>query len=366
MMTGKRLRKTALNSCHSDSGARLVPFAGWEMPIQYSGIFDEVKAVRSSAGIFDVSHMGRLEISGPGSESTLNRVLSVDVSALLSGRAKYNVVCNENGGIIDDCIVYRRDETRFLLIPNASNCASVAAWLRENSGQRTIEISDTTENTVMIALQGPDSQTMLTDHTDIDLDSIRPFRSVTGDAFGTRAFIARTGYTGEDGFEIILSAEEGPNSWRQLETSGAIPCGLGARDVLRLEAGLLLHGNDMNQTVNPYEAGLQTFVESDREGYIARDALLAIEKNGPSRRLIGFVMEGKKIAREGCLIMDDGEEIGNVTSGVPSPTLGINIGMGFVKSDRAEPGTQIDIDVRGEEVAAKVVKLPFYRRSKKS
>ncbi|PKB66754.1 MAG: glycine cleavage system protein T [SAR202 cluster bacterium Io17-Chloro-G3] len=366
MRTGRPLNKTALNSCHIDSGARLVPFAGWEMPIQYSGIFDEVKAVRSSAGIFDVSHMGRLEISGPGSESTLNRVLSVNVSALLSGRAKYNVVCNENGGIIDDCIVYRRDETSFLLIPNASNCASVAAWLRENSGQRTIDIIDTTEDTIMIALQGPNSQTILTDHTDIDLDSIRPFRAVTCVAFGAKAFIARTGYTGEDGFEIILSAKEGPNAWRHLETSGAIPCGLGARDVLRLEAGLLLHGNDMDQTVNPYEAGLQTFVESDREGYIARDALISIQKGGPSRRLIGFVIEGKKIARGGCPIMDDGEEIGNVTSGVPSPTLGVNIGMGFVRSDRAEPGTFIDINIRGEEVAAKVTRLPFYRRNKKS
>ena len=366
MRTGKPLNKTALNSCHSDSGARLIPFAGWEMPIQYSGILDEVKSVRSSAGIFDVSHMGRLEISGPGSESTLNRILSVNVSALLSGRAKYNVVCNENGGIIDDCIVYRRDETSFLLIPNASNCASVAAWLRENSGQRTIDIVDTTEDTVMIALQGPNSQTILTDYTDIDLGSIRPFRAVTCAAFGTKAFIARTGYTGEDGFEIILSAKEGPNAWRHLETSGAIPCGLGARDVLRLEAGLLLHGNDMDQTVNPYEAGLQTFVESDREGYIARDALIAIEKAGPSRRLIGFAIEGKKIARAGCPIMDDGEEIGNVTSGVPSPTLGVNIGMGFVKPDRAEPGTFIAINIRGEEVAAKVTRLPFYRRSKKS
>ena len=371
-------KKTPLYDSHLAAGARMVPFGGWDMPVQYSGIISEVESVRTKVGLFDVSHMGRMYISGSSATEFLDWMLTGSASTLRIGRARYCMICNPSGGVIDDTIFYKLEEQNYLLIPNAGNRDAVVSWFNdwnEKKFANGCNILDRTCDTGLLAVQGPDAAFLMDElcalADGVNPSSIRLF--ACGQGFwrdgklkGKPVFIGRTGYTGEDGFEIILSAKEGPNAWRHLETSGAIPCGLGARDVLRLEAGLLLHGNDMDQTVNPYEAGLQTFVESDREGYIARDALLAIEKNEPSRRLIGFVIEGKKIARGGCPIMDDGEEIGNVTSGVPSPTLGVNIGMGFVRSDRAEPGTFIDINIRGEEVAAKVTRLPFYRRSKKS
>ena len=356
------LKRTPLFESHLNSGGRLIDFAGWEMPVQYSGILNEVRKVREGSGMFDVSHMGRLELSGEGAELLLNRVLSVDVSSLDVGRAKYNVICDDQGGIIDDCIVYRK-VGQYLLIPNASNRETVIDWLTANmSDDIEVKLDDISCSTVMVALQGPLSMSIISKHTTTDLTKLRPFSAVNVNAFGVEVFIARTGYTGEDGLEIIAASDSGPMIWKILEDSGATPCGLGARDVLRLEAGLLLHGTDMDRSVNPYEAGLDFFVSNDRPEYIARDTLDSIREEGIARRIIGLVVDGKSVARHGCSIICEGEKVGEISSGSPSPTLSQNIGMGYVPVDLTKPGTKLDIDIRGKMTQATVVDLPFYKR----
>ena len=357
------LKRTPLFETHVSLGARMVPFGGWDMPIQYTGILAEARAVRSEAGLFDVSHMGRVDIRGPGAASFLNRVLSVDVPGLRVGRGRYNVVCNQEGGIIDDCIVYRRDEERFLLVPNAANTPAVLGWLSKwVPGEDEVQIEEVTARYVMIAHQGPRAEAMLEDLTSADLSSLRPFRAIETQVAGADTLLARTGYTGEDGFELILPREAGAEVWMTLVDRGAVPCGLGARDVLRLEAGLLLHGNDMDTSTNPYEAGLDRFVAPDREGYIPGDALRQILHQGVSRRLAGFVVVGRGIARHGYPLMDGSRQIGEVSSGGHSPTLDRSIGLGYVPTDYSTAGSRFHVDIRGRLVEAEVTTLPFYSR----
>ena len=361
------LRHTALYDTHLSLGGRIVPFGGWAMPIQYTSILQEARAVRTNAGLFDVSHMGRLDISGSGAASLLNRALSVNAAALRIGRARYNVICNSSGGIIDDCIVYRRGDERFLLIPNAANTAAVVGWLaRLNTQPDDVSIRNITADTAMIAHQGPQAAAMLSGAVSRDLASVRPFAAVETRIDGVDALLARTGYTGEDGFEIILPTEEAARIWRLLMDKGAAACGLGARDVLRLEAGLLLHGNDMDDQTNPYEAGLDRFVDPDREGYAARDTLLKARDEGVARTLVGFVMMGRGIPRHGYAISDGERNIGIVTSGGPSPTLDSAIGLGYVPACRSAIGSTLKIDIRGRLVEAQVVRLPFYSRRRKA
>ena len=361
------LKHTALYDTHISLGGRIVPFGGWAMPIQYTSILQEARAVRNNAGLFDVSHMGRLDISGGGAASLLNRALSVNAAALRIGRARYNVICNASGGIIDDCIVYRRGDERFLLIPNAANTAAVVDWLaRLNTQPDDVSIRNITADTAMIAHQGPRAAAMLSGVTSRDIASVRPFAAIETRIDGVDALLARTGYTGEDGFEIILPASEAPRIWRLLMDKGAAACGLGARDVLRLEAGLLLHGNDMDDQTNPYEAGLDRFVDPDREGYAARDALLKARDEGVARTLVGFVMMGRGIPRHGYAISDGERNIGIVTSGGPSPTLDSAIGLGYVPACRSAIGSTLKIDIRGRLVEAQVVRLPFYSRRRKA
>ncbi len=359
------LRHTALYDTHLALGGRIVPFGGWAMPIQYTSILQEARAVRNGAGLFDVSHMGRLDISGGGAAALLNRALSVNAAALRIGRARYNVICNASGGIIDDCIVYRRGAERFLLIPNAANTAAVLDWLaRLNTQPDDVGIRNITADTAMIAHQGPQAAAMLSSVASRDLASARPFAAVDAQIDGVDALLARTGYTGEDGFEIILPASDAPRIWRLLMDKGAAACGLGARDVLRLEAGLLLHGNDMDEQTNPYEAGLDRFVDPDREGYAAREALLKARDGGVDRRLVGFTMAGRGIPRHGYAISDGERNIGIVTSGGPSPTLDSAIGLGYVPACHSAIGSTLKIDIRGRLVEAQVARLPFYSRRK--
>ena len=359
----QQLRRTPLFDTHVSSGARLVPFAGWEMPVQYTGILDEARAVRAHAGLFDVSHMGRVNIRGPGAAMYLNRVCSFDVPALRTGRARYGVICNEDGGIIDDCIVYRLEPDYFLVVPNASNTAAVLEWLsRWVDGADEVQISEITSETAMIAHQGPQAEDMLSALTSHTLSTARPFSAVRIRVAGIESIVARTGYTGEDGFEIIMPLEGVVEVWRLLEQRGATPCGLGARDVLRLEAGLLLHGNDIDISTNPYEAGLDRFVHPDRDGYIASEALQRIRDEGVNRALVGFNMIGRGIARHEHPIMDGSRKIGHVTSGGVSPTLDSNIGLGYVPSGFSTPGTRFQVDIRGRPVEAEVTALPFYSR----
>ena len=365
MGTTAELKRTPLFDSHLALGGRMVDFGGWEMPVQYSGILDEARAVRSRAGIFDVSHMGRVTFDGPGSAAFLDRVLSVNVPKVRVGRARYGVICNQAGGIIDDTLVYRRGEESYLLVPNASNSPAVLEWLgRWLPSSTGVQLKDVTSQLAMIALQGPAAQDILQAVTEHDLSTIRPFGSVDASVAGSQALVARTGYTGEDGFEVILPHEGVVELWNASCEKGAVPCGLGARDVLRLEAGLLLHGNDMDTSINPYEAGLDRFVDPDREGYVAGEALRAIRAAGAGRKLVGFEVVGRGIARHGYPILDGSKQIGEVTSGSPSPTLDRNIGMGYVPTGFAEPGSRLQVDVRGRAVDIEVVNLPFYSRSR--
>ena len=361
MTETSHLKRTPLYDTHLELGGRMMPFGGWDMPVQYTGILNEARAVRSNAGLFDVSHMGRIEISGPDAVSLLNRVLSVDVPKLRRRRARYGVICNLDGGIIDDTIVYRLGRERFLLVPNASNADTVADWLlRWRRGSDEVDVNIVTEELAMIAHQGPTAQLMLSGLTDHDLSSLRLFRAAETEIAGAPSIVARTGYTGEDGFELMVPAGDAARIWRALSDAGAVPCGLGARDVLRLEAGLPLHGNDIDAGTNPYEAGLGRFVDLDREEYVARESLIRLRDEGPARRLVGFDVVGRGIARQGHAIVAGDERVGEVTSGSYSPTLDRAIGMGYVREDLSDPGTPLHVDVRGRMVEAEVALLPFY------
>ena len=362
-------RRTPLYGVHERLGARFVPFAGWEMPVRYDSIIEESKAVRTNAGLFDVSHMGRVEIEGADAADLLSSVLSVDAGRVRIGTARYNLICDESGGIIDDCIVYRRAPERFLLIPNASNTAAVLDWIERwtpSGGQ--VSVTNVTESVAMIACQGPNAVSMVQKLADSDVSKLRPFRAASVALDGVGCFLARTGYTGEDGFEIMPPSEDAPSLWEALMELGAAACGLGSRDVLRLEAGLLLHGNDMDTSVNPYEADLARFVNPDRDGYVAGAALRRIRDDGPARKIAGFRMLGRGIARAGYDILDTeengGGRIGRVTSGGPSPSLDTNIGLGYLPVARAEPGARVAIEIRGRPVEAEIAALPFYKRSR--
>ena len=400
MMT--ELKLTSLHDVHTNLRARMVPFAGWEMPIQYEGIISEANAVRNSSGIFDVSHMGRVILSGSDASDLLDRVLSVQVTNMKIGQAKYSVICNQEGFIIDDCIVYKLGEELFLLIPNASNRASVLDWISKFvTANMNINISDITTDTAMIAIQGPLSESIISkavlecglfqfesnhegNTPDISyLKNLRPFHitSLFSGLPATDEFhlfgnpeeksplvnpdglIARTGYTGEDGFEIMIHRNQSEKIWSALHKLGAIPAGLGSRDLLRLEAGMVLYGNDMDLTTNPYEVGLGRFVKPDRSGYVAREALLNFQKFPTNRQLVGFKMAVRNIPRHGYSIVSNGDIIGEVTSGVFSPDLGISIGMGFVQKEFSSTGNSIQIDIRGRFYDAQIVKMPFYLRS---
>ena len=370
MSESASLRRTALYDKHLTSGARLVPFAGWEMPLQYSGILAEVKVVRSGAGLFDVSHMGRLEIWGQDSAELLEQLLTARVADLRPGRARYSMICNENGGIIDDVVLYRLEEARFLLVCNAGNKAQVLSWITgsADTASSRVTVHDRTAETVMTALQGPQSEATLIGLLG-DLESFpgleRPFGVATGNLKDRPVLLSRTGYTGEDGFELVLEAEDGPARWDQLLALGAVPCGLGARDVLRLEAGLALHGHDIDPCTTPLEAGLERFVRLDKE-FIGVEALRRQHETGVTRRLVGLQLEGRALARPDYPVLHRGQEVGKITSGTFSPSLGTSIAMGYVPPEHAHPNNLLKVDLRGRMVEARVTPLPFYRRKKGS
>ena len=369
------LKKTVLHQTHLDAGGKMVEFGGWDMPVQYAdGIIAEVRAVRGSAGIFDVSHMGRLEFDGPGAEAFLGTILSANMPALKTGRSKYNFICNEQGGIIDDAMVYRTGDDRFLLVINAGNTDVDMDWISPrvstansdpDESQSSFTMSVTTHATAMIAIQGPGAVEIVDGLTDGAASKIRRFRIGNANVAGILAVVARTGYTGEDGFEIIVEATAGVRVWSILKDAGAIECGLGARDVLRLEAGLPLHGNDLSTDTNPFEAGFGRFAYFDGPGYVAADSLRRISESKPERKLVGFKMTGRGIPRAWLKVLsasNNPEVIGTVTSGTHSPTVDGGIGIGYVEQKYAETGSDIVIDVRGRLVEAKIVDMPFYKR----
>ncbi len=366
--------QTSLYSTHLAMGARTVPFGGWDMPVQYSGILVEVNAVRTAVGVFDVSHMGRLYLSGPKAGEFLDWVLTGSAQSLTVGRARYCFICNENGGVIDDTIFYRLEQERYLLIPNAGNRKAVVEWFHRWMAEkfpRGCEITDRTMDTALIAVQGPraagliDGLCQLTDGS--PASSLRQFSWGEGLLKGklgrTQLFAGRTGYTGEDGFEIVVQSSDAESLWQALVDAGALPCGLGARDVLRLEAGLPLHGHELDEETSPIEAGLQRFVRFDKE-YVGSQALLQQREQGTQKTLVGLTLPGRSAPRQGYAILDQGEEVGRVTSGSYSPTLDTSIAMGYVLERYASPGQTVDIDIRGRISQGEVAPLPFYTRAK--
>ena len=363
------LRETPLHAIHLALGARMVPFAGYEMPLQYVSIIDEHRTVRSAAGLFDLSHMGEVQIGGPEALAFLRYAVISDPGALEPGQAQYSMLCTEDGGIIDDLILYRVEDG-FLVVCNASNREAVLDHLhrlREHS-DFDATIDDRSDRTALIAPQGPRAAEILASLTDLDLTSLGNYRSMRGKVAGIDCLVARTGYTGEDGFELFCEARRAPALWAALMAAGAPiglkPCGLGCRDTLRLEAGMPLYGNELDRTVNPYEANLGRVVKLEKGEFVGRAALAAVQQAGPRRRLVGLVMRDDAIARHGYPLRIDGREVGVVTSGTLSPTLNQRVAMAYLPAAAAEPGASVEVMVRDRPFRAEQVKLPFYRRPK--
>ena len=365
-MTEQPLLQTSLHDTHVALGGRMVPFAGYDMPVQYEGILAEARAVRTTAGIFDVSHMGRFFIEGPQARNLLDWVHTADLGEQMPvGRARYGLLCNEAGGIIDDSIVYRLAEERFMLIANAANAAKVLAWVTRWRDERFTgsTIEDVTARMSMIALQGPRALDLMAGIADFDQQILKPFRIAECSIEGRAALVARTGYTGEDGVEVMPAAEEAPWLWELLMQKGAVPCGLGARDTLRLEAGLLLHGSDMDASVNPIGAGLERFVALEAGDFCGAGPVRAAAAAGTERRLAAFeTLERGAVPRAHSPLLAEGSVVGQVSSGGYAPTLDRNIGLGYVPARLSAPGTTIQVDVRGKLLEATVVPLPFYKR----
>lgn len=357
--------KTALHDWHVSAGGRMVEFAGWHMPIQYTTIVQEHHAVRKRAGVFDIAHMGRLRFRGPDTIRFLDHVVTNHVAKIFVGQVRYSLVCNETGGILDDILISRFDD-ECLLVVNGANREKIVNWLERHRGGFDVEMTDETRSTFMLALQGPESQAILQPHVDCDLAQVRYYRTVRGRAFGVEAILSRTGYTGEDGFELIVPDADAVRVWQAVVDAGAagglVPCGLGCRDTLRLEAAMPLYGHEMDETVDPLTAGLEFGVKLEKEDFIGKPALVQMSTRRDLPKRVGIELAGKRIAREGAGLLKEGKSIGRVTSGTFSPTLEKSIAMGYVTAAHAEPGTAIDVDIRGRTEPATVVPLPFYRR----
>ena len=361
------VRRTPLYDAHQAAGGKLVEFAGWEMPVQYSGVLQEHRAVRTAAGLFDVSHMGEFRVAGDGAESFLQAVTPNDVAKLQPGRIHYSGLLTEQGTYVDDLLVYRLTEDEFLLVVNAANAAKDLEWLQRHKGAG-VTLEDVSSDYGLIALQGPRAEAILAGLTSTDLTAIRYYAFVQGEVNGRAAIISRTGYTGEDGFELYLAPEDAAAVWdRLLEVGGPeglVPAGLGARDTLRMEAAMALYGHEIDDTITPLEAGLQWVVKLEAGDFIGRQALVAMKEEGLPRKLVGFNVEGRGIARQGHKVLVDGEEVGFVTSGTFSPTLEKALGMAYVPVSMATTGTPLSLNVRGKLIPAVVVDLPFYKRAK--
>ena len=363
------IKKTPLHPAHQRLGARLIDFGGWLMPVNYpAGILEEHRATRTAVGVFDVCHMGEIHFRGPRATAAVHRLVTNHAATLREGRAMYAVACHPEGGIVDDLIVYRVSAEHLLIVVNASNIAKDYRHFVEHAGA-LCQIDDESEQTGLMAFQGPKAAAALAGLCDANLATLPSFSFLIGrKVAGRAAWIARTGYTGEDGFEIFCAAEDAPAIWDALlaaaQAAGGGPVGLGARDTLRLEARLSLYGNDLDDTTSPLEAGLGWVVKLDKGDFIGREALLRQKAAGLARTLAGFEMRERGIARHGYAILDvqSGARLGVVTSGTVGPTVGKNIGMGYLPPSHAEPGTRIVIDCRGKPAQAEVSKGPFYRR----
>jgi aminomethyltransferase len=360
------LLRTALYDEHLRLDARIVPFAGYAMPVRYSGDIEEHNAVRQRAGMFDVSHMGRYEVEGADAASFLARICTWDMTRLGAGEGHYAAACREDGGILDDVYVFALDPERYLIVVNASNASKMRGWMGQHITAFDARLTDRHASTAMIAVQGPQALAILERVLGADLvGSLKPRRCAEGEWRGNRIFASRTGYTGEDGLELVLAAAGGPGLWQALLEAGVTPCGLGARDTLRLEAALLLYGNDMDEDVNPLEVGLDWVVMLDGADFVGREALLGAQGTGVERTLVCLKALERGIMRGHCDIFRQGARVGTITSGGYSPTLGTSIGLGFVPPGLAAEGTELTVDVRGKLLPVRVVPRPFYKRPRK-
>ncbi len=363
----------------------MTSFAGWRMPLRYGSETAEHLAVRRAAGLFDLSHMGEITVTGPGAAAALDYALTGQLSAVPPGRARYTMMCADDGGVLDDLVVYRQGEREFLVVANAANTATVYAGLRDRAASYDAVVTDATGDVALIAIQGPAAAGILGPLTDADLGAMRYYAGAFADVAGRRCWLARTGYTGEDGFELFCRPADAEPIWGALEAAGAgaglLPAGLAARDTLRLEAGMPLYGNELGPDVTPYEAGLGRVVKLDKPGdFVGRAALAARAARPPRTRLVGLTMASRRVPRHGYPVLADGprpatadggaaaagaggrRRVGAVTSGAPSPTLGVPIAMAYLDGDAAAGELALAVDIRGEAVPARLTELPFYRR----
>ncbi|MFJ5736205.1 glycine cleavage system aminomethyltransferase GcvT [Streptomyces microflavus] len=375
MSTAPRL--TALDALHRSLGATMTDFAGWDMPLRYASERDEHNAVRTRAGLFDLSHMGEITVTGPEAAAFLSYALVGNIATVGNGRARYTMIVQEDGGIVDDLIVYRLGETEYMVVANAGNAQIVLDALTERVGGFDAQVRDDRDAYALLAVQGPESPAIMKAVTDADLDGLKYYAGLPGTVAGVPALIARTGYTGEDGFELFVAPVHAEQLWRALteagEAHGLIPCGLSCRDTLRLEAGMPLYGHELTTALTPFDAGLGRVVKFEKEGdFVGREALTAAAEraeSAPPRKLVGLIAEGRRVPRAGYPVVavggPDGKVIGEVTSGAPSPTLGKPIAMAYVDAAFAAPGTEgVGVDIRGTHEPYEVVALPFYKRQK--
>jgi aminomethyltransferase len=361
-------RRTPLYEAHVAAGGRLVEFAGWSMPVQYAGVLAEHAAVRTRAGLFDVSHMGQASIRGPGALAFLQGVTCNDVSRLTPGRAHYNALTTPEGAFIDDLLVYMLAPGEFVLVLNASNTAKDLAWLKEHSAGPDVEVVDVSDRWALLALQGPRAVDILRPLTGTELSTLRYYGFVRAAVAGADCIVARTGYTGEDGFELFAPAETAASLWEALMRAGGshglMPAGLAARDTLRLEAKMALYGNDIDESTTVLEADLGWIVKLDKGPFVGRDALVLQHREGVARKLVGFEMTGRSIARRGYAAYRGAERVGTVTSGSYGPWIKRNIGLAYLPAGMWEPGTALEVEIRGRREPAVVVPTPFYKRSR--
>jgi aminomethyltransferase len=363
-MTDAPLKKTPLNAVEHELGGKMVDFGGWELPVQFAGILEEHAAVREHVGLFDVSHMGEITVKGPEALALLQRATCNDVSNLENGRAQYNGLLYPTAGFVDDIVIYQNTPDDFFIVVNASNTEKDYEWIADAAKGMDVDVRNVSADYAQLALQGPEAERLLQPMTDIDLTSIKYYHFGTGMVDSVSAIVSRTGYTGEDGFEIYVAPSEGPRVMRKLIDAGAKPCGLGARDTLRLEAKMALYGNDIDETTTPLEAALGWIVKIEKGDFFGRDVLQREKAEGPRRKLVGFEMVDRGIGRHGYPVVDGTEEIGVVTSGTHSPTLKKAIGLAYLPLDKSAPGAEFMVLIRGRETRARVVPTPFYKRAK--
>jgi aminomethyltransferase len=358
-----------LISEHARLGAVMTSFAGWQMPLRYGSETAEHQAVRHAAGLFDLSHMGEILVRGPGAGAALDYALTGFISGLRPGRARYTMICAPDGGVLDDLVVYRQGEQEYLVIANASNTSVVLSELRSRASGFDASVTDATDDYALIAVQGPAAAGILSSLTDLELGAMKYYAGAFGSVAGAPAWVARTGYTGEDGFEVFCRPADAVAVWDAVFASGApqglVPAGLAARDTLRLEAGMPLYGNELGPDVTPFEAGLGRVVKFDKPGdFVGRSALAVLAAAEPARRLVGLTIQSRRVARHGYPVLADGNACGVVTSGAPSPTLGHPIAMAYLNASADARDAVLTVGIRGETVPAQLTDLPFYSRSR--